>query len=92
MSSAGYPKEYKTGSVIKGLEEAIIENDTMIFHAGTKFKDKEIVSAGGRVLGVSALGSTLEIAQSRAYKTLKTIEWPQGYYRKDICWRAIKRD
>ena len=92
MSSAGYPKEYKTGSVIKGLEEAIIENDTMIFHAGTKFKDKEIVSAGGRVLGVSALGSTLEIAQSRAYKTLKTIDWPQGYYRKDIGWRAIKRD
>ncbi len=88
MSSKGYPEKYTTGNVIKGLENAA-DNETIIFHAGTKLQGPDIVSDGGRVLGISALGSSLEIAQKRAYNTINKIDWPQGYYRKDIGWRAI---
>jgi phosphoribosylamine--glycine ligase len=63
-----------------------------IFHAGTAAKDGKIVSAGGRVLNVTALGKTAKEAQERAYAAVHRIDWPEGFCRRDIGWRAIARE
>ncbi|CAN0891216.1 Phosphoribosylamine--glycine ligase, chloroplastic [Linum grandiflorum] len=94
MASNGYPGSYEKGSVIRNLEEA--ENDAAgtvkIFHAGTALdSDGNLVSAGGRVLGVTAKGSDLAEARDRAYQAVEAINWPGGFYRRDIGWRALPR-
>lgn len=80
IASGGYPGSYRKGVPIRGLDR----NDVMIFHAGTREEDGVIVTAGGRVLSVSALGSTLEQAVSGAYQGVKSISFEGAYYRKDI--------
>tara|TARA_B100001142_G_scaffold322067_1_gene369758 strand:- start:816 stop:2087 length:1272 start_codon:yes stop_codon:yes gene_type:complete len=90
MAAEGYPGSYKKGTEIKGLDMASKENDVMVFHAGTAKKNMFIVSNGGRVLSVTALGKTIKEAKKRAYKAVNLIDWPDGYCRKDIGWRAIK--
>ena len=92
LASEGYPGSYARGSVINGLAEANNMPGVTVFHAGTD-RDSEgaIVAAGGRVLNVTASGASLEEAISRAYAGVDRIDWPEGFCRRDIGWRALKR-
>lgn len=89
MASNGYPGHYSKGSVIKGLDLASAIEDITVFHAGTKAKGNTIISNGGRVLGVTALGKTVKDAHDKAYQGVAEIDWPDGFCRTDIGWRAI---
>jgi phosphoribosylamine--glycine ligase len=89
MATRGYPGAYAKGSVIRGLEAAGSVPDVTIFHAGTARRDGTITAEGGRVLGVTALGPTIRAAQAAAYRAVDAIEWPEGFCRRDIGWRAI---
>ncbi|WP_456406141.1 phosphoribosylamine--glycine ligase [Thiolapillus sp.] len=91
LAAGGYPGSYETGDVIEGLpaEEA---DDTKVFHAGTAEKDGHIVTAGGRVLCVTALGDSVTEAQRKAYALVDKISWKNMQYRKDIAYRAIARE
>ena len=92
MAANGYPGKYMKGSVISGLDDAGEFQDVIVFHAGTaKDSDGNIVATGGRVLGVTALGRDVAEAQKRAYAAVDKIDWPGGFCRRDIGWRAIKR-
>ncbi len=90
MAAGGYPGDYAKGDVIS-LPDSTPEG-TKIFQAGTALKDDQVVTAGGRVLCVTALGDTVTEAQSRAYDVLKTVSWDGAFYRTDIAYRAIARE
>jgi phosphoribosylamine--glycine ligase len=92
MASNGYPGAYQKGTEIKGLAEAAQVQGVEIFHAGTEARDGRIFATGGRVLNVSANGKTVREAQARAYDAIARIDWPGGFCRKDIGWRAIARE
>ena len=92
MATDGYPGAYAKGSEIRGLEAAAALTDVEIFHAGTRHDGDRIVADGGRVLGVTALGQSVAAAQQRAYEAVDLIDWPQGFCRRDIGWRAIARE
>ena len=89
MAAKGYPGEYAKGGEIMGLAEAAALPGVTIFHAGTARADGRVVAAGGRVLGVTATGKTVAEAQTRAYRAVDAIEWPGGFCRRDIGWRAV---
>lgn len=89
MASGGYPGKYQVGYPIAGLEN--VPDDTLIFHAGTAYRDGQVVTAGGRVLGVTGLGSTLEQAVAKAYSGIDQIRFTDRHFRLDIAWRAFKR-
>ena len=89
MATKGYPGSYDKGSVIGGLAEAGRLPGVTIFHAGTRLVDGRITAAGGRVLGVTATGATIAEAQARAYAAVDAIDWPDGFCRRDIGWRAV---
>ena len=89
MAAKGYPGKYEKGSVISGLDDVPEDSSHMVFHAGTTAKDGRITASGGRVLNVTARGATLQEARDRAYKMIDGIEWPEGFYRNDIGWRAL---
>ena len=91
MATKGYPDSYPRGSEIRGLEAASKVEGVQIFHAGTKADGKRILANGGRVLNVTALGTTVEQARERAYKAVGLIDWPAGFYRRDIAWRAVRK-
>jgi phosphoribosylamine--glycine ligase len=91
MATKGYPGPYPKGSRIRGLDKAADLEDVVVFHAGTKVVDGACVADGGRVLGVTARGRNVEAAQRRAYEAVALIDWPEGFYRRDIGWRAIGR-
>jgi len=91
MASGGYPGDYEKGKVIRGLDEAGALEDVMVFHAGTQLKDSEVVTSGGRVLGVTALGSDIAKAKARAYEAVDRIHFDGAYYRHDISDKAIRR-
>ena len=91
VSSDGYPGSFKKGQVIRGLD-AVEAAGATVFHAGTAEKDGKIVNSGGRVLGVTALGSTVSESQAVVYKALEKLDWPGGFYRKDIGYRAVARE
>ncbi|MCB1838761.1 MAG: phosphoribosylamine--glycine ligase [Alphaproteobacteria bacterium] len=91
MAAKGYPGSYEKGTPISCLDQAAQVNDVQVFHAGTALaKDGGIVSNGGRVLGVTAKGKTVADAQKRAYEAVDRIDWPEGFCRRDIGWRALK--
>ncbi len=90
VASGGYPGSYESGYPISGLDEAEKQPDVVVFHAGTAKKDGKIVTAGGRVLSVTALGETLAAAQAKAYAAAKLIDFTGIHYRKDIGSRSIK--
>jgi phosphoribosylamine---glycine ligase len=92
MAARGYPGAYGKGSVIAGLEKAAAVEGVEIFHAGTKAEDGRILANGGRVLNVSAVGKTVREARTRAYEAISRIDWPEGFYRHDIGWRAVERE
>ncbi len=89
MAAKGYPEAYEKGSIIAGLQVADNDPKAQIFHAGTKLVDGQTTSNGGRVLNITARGETLLEAHTRAYALIKEIDWPEGFYRKDIGWRAL---
>jgi phosphoribosylamine--glycine ligase len=89
LASGGYPGKYETGKSISGLDEAAKLDGLEIFHAGTKQLSGEIVTAGGRVLGVTALGSTIAEARSRAYEAVARIHFENCHYRRDIALTAV---
>ncbi len=91
MSSQGYPGKYTTGKPISGLTSAAKVKDVMVFHAGTDFKNRRTVTAGGRVLGVTAIGSDISKAIDSAYKAVDAIQWAGCYFRRDIGHRALSR-
>ncbi len=92
MAARGYPGSFRKGTEIRGLEEAAGE-DVTIFHAGTRRDDDgRILSVGGRVLNVTALGGTVAQAQARAYAAVERIDWAEGFCRRDIGWRAVARE
>jgi len=90
-SSAGYPGSYKTGLPIGGLGDAARVPGVQVFHSGSTLKDGQVLTAGGRVLGVTAVGATLEEALGRAYQALGEIHFEGMYYRRDIGHRALKK-
>ncbi|MCP4209454.1 MAG: phosphoribosylamine--glycine ligase [Shimia sp.] len=89
MAANGYPGSYEKGSVIGGLDSIASDSKNMVFHAGTTEKDGQITASGGRVLNVTARGASLQEARDRAYAMVDTIDWPGGFYRRDIGWRAL---
>lgn len=91
MSSGGYPGSYETGKLIKGLTSASKIPGVEIFHAGTSVKNRRTVTSGGRVLGITAVGKSLEEAIARAYKSVDFISWTGSYYRRDIGAKALRR-
>tara|TARA_B100000902_G_C27139185_1_gene827698 strand:- start:475 stop:978 length:504 start_codon:yes stop_codon:yes gene_type:complete len=90
MATKGYPVNYHKGSEIGGLENVAENSTQMIFHAGTKIQSNQLVAIGGRVLNITTRNDTLAEAQHNAYKIIENIKWPDGFYRKDIGWRALK--
>lgn len=89
MAAKGYPGSYKKGTPIHGLDK--VGNLAKVFHAGTSMDNGQLVAAGGRVLGVTALGADVAEAQKKVYEAVKKIEWDDGFYRNDIAYRAINR-
>ena len=89
MAAEGYPGEYEKGSVIGGLEGLPEDSLNMVFHAGTARKDGKTLATGGRVLNVTARGASLAEARDRAYGIVDQIDWPEGFCRRDIGWRAL---
>jgi phosphoribosylamine--glycine ligase len=90
LASTGYPGSYTTGSEIRGLD-GLNHEGVQIFHAGTRREGGRLLAAGGRVLNVSALGADIAEAQRRVYRCVDQIDWPEGFCRRDIGWRAIAR-
>lgn len=88
-ASRGYPGPHQTGSAIGGIDAASALRDVLVFQAGTRLKGDALVSNGGRVLNVTATGATLKAARDRAYEAVARIDWPDGFYRSDIGWRAL---
>jgi len=91
MAAGGYPGSYEKGRQIKGLDDVRRSSDIQVFHAGTAMKDGQLVTAGGRVLGVTALGATLKDAIGLAYETVCRISWDGCYFRKDIGQKALAK-
>ncbi len=89
MASEGYPGNYERGHAVRGLEDAAKVPDVKVFHAGTKMKDGQVVTDGGRVFGVTALGTSISAAKLQAYTAVKCIRFSGGWCRKDISDKAL---
>ena len=89
MAAKGYPGAYQKGSVISGLETLPKDSKNICFHAGTKASDAVLMANGGRVLNITTRGSSLKEARDRAYAMAEKIDWPDGFCRNDIGWRAL---
>jgi phosphoribosylamine--glycine ligase len=89
MAAEGYPGKYQSGQVIRGLEQAAELPDVKVFHAGTRLADGQVLTHGGRVLGVTALGASISAAKLQAYTAVKCIRWPGAWCRKDISDKAL---
>lgn len=91
IASKGYPGTYEKGKVITGLNGIKDQKDVFVFHAGTSFDNSNIVTSGGRVLGITALGNDIKEARDKAYKAIEGINFDGMHFRKDIAYRALKR-
>ncbi len=89
MAARGYPGAYDKGSVIRGLDAAADVEGVTLFHAATRFEQERVIATGGRVLNVTAQAPTLQEARARAYAAVDRIDWPEGFCRRDIGWRAL---
>ncbi|MGI3170686.1 phosphoribosylamine--glycine ligase [Pseudooceanicola sp. C21-150M6] len=89
LATQGYPGAYEKGSVIGGLEGLPETSSAMCFHAGTSMREGKVVATGGRVLNATARGATLQEARDRAYEIAAQVDWPEGFYRRDIGWRML---
>ena len=91
MAAKGYPGDYDKGTEIKGIEDAEAIDGVTVFHAGTKADDGRILATGGRVLNITATAPTIGEAQTKAYQAVDKINWPEGFCRRDIGFRAVNR-
>lgn len=91
LAAKGYPGKYENGKVIKGLNELKTHEDIVVFHAGTSFDNNDIVTSGGRVLGVTSIGRDIEDARDKVYNAIKDIYFDGMHYRKDVADRALRR-
>jgi phosphoribosylamine--glycine ligase len=91
MAANGYPGTAQKGTPIAGIPAAR-EGGAEVFHAGTALEGGRLVAHGGRVLGVTATGKTVMDAQKNAYAAVARIDWPGGFFRHDIGWRAVERE
>ncbi len=89
MAAKGYPDAYEKGGEIRGLDAAAALPEATVFHAGTRREGERILAVGGRVLGVTACGPSIAEARRRAYAAVDAIDWPGGFCRRDIGWRAL---
>jgi phosphoribosylamine--glycine ligase len=89
LATKGYPDSYPKGSEIRGLDAAAKVPGVQIFHAGTKRDGGRMLANGGRVLNVTAMARTVQEARERAYRAVDLIDWPEGFCRRDIAWRAV---
>jgi phosphoribosylamine--glycine ligase len=90
MAARGYPGAYAKGTEIRGLDRAAAIPGVQVFHAGTaRREDGAVIATGGRVLGIAGTGATLEAARDVAYSAVDAIDWPEGFCRRDIGWRAL---
>ncbi|MGB3689836.1 MAG: phosphoribosylamine--glycine ligase [Jannaschia helgolandensis] len=89
MAAQGYPGAYAKGTAIGGLDALPADSRNMVFHAGTALADGRMVANGGRVLGVTTRGDDLSDARDRAYAVVDAVDWPEGFCRRDIGWRAL---
>jgi phosphoribosylamine--glycine ligase len=89
MAAQGYPGNYEKGSEIRGLDRTAALDDVLVFHAGTKREGERILCNGGRVLGIVGRGANVAEARLRAYEGVEAVDWPKGFCRRDIGWRAI---
>jgi phosphoribosylamine--glycine ligase len=92
MAANGYPGDYAKDTEIRGLDAAGALPNVHVFHAGTRADGGRILANGGRVLNVTATGKSVGEAQAQAYKAVMLIDWPDGFCRKDIGWRAVERE
>ena len=92
LCSKGYPGKYKKNIIIKNLDKIRSTKKDYIYHAGTKFKNKELLSVGGRVLNISSIGNDFLMIRKKIISTIKKINWKNGFYRKDIGWKVIKKN
>ena len=92
MAAQGYPGDYAKGTEIKGIAEAEAIAGVSVLHAGTKLDGDRMLANGGRVLGVTAQGRDIRTARGRAYQGIEAIDWPEGFCRGDIGWRAVERE
>ncbi len=92
MAAKGYPGSYEKGTEIRNVADADAMDKVKVLHAGTKMDGDKLTATGGRVLGVTARGTSVTEAQKRAYEAVDTIDWPGGFCRRDIGWRAIARE
>ncbi len=92
MAAKGYPGDYEKNTVIGSLDAAEKIDDVIVFHAGTQQKDGKLLATGGRVLGITGIGKTVKQAQEKAYSGVHAIDWPDGFCRSDIGWRAVRRE
>ncbi|WP_068113606.1 phosphoribosylamine--glycine ligase [Tropicimonas marinistellae] len=90
LAAQGYPGTYEKGTIIGGLEDMPETSWEMMFHAGTSESDGHVTATGGRVLNATARGRTLQEARDRAYAMAEAVDWPDGFYRRDIGWRALE--
>lgn len=91
LAAKGYPGQYEKGTSITGVD-ALNTDATHVFHAGTKREGEDLLANGGRVLNVTAMGDTIKEARDLAYETVERIDWPEGFCRSDIGWRAIDKE
>ena len=91
MAAKGYPGSYEKGTEIKGVEEAAAIDGITVFHAGTRRENGKLLAQGGRVLNVTAMAPSIKEAQEKAYAAVSKIDWPEGFCRTDIGWRAVER-
>ena len=91
LCSKGYPGKYKKNKIIKNLDKINISKKDFIYHAGTKIEDNLLLSNGGRVLNITSTGKNFLSIRNNILNLLKKINWKDGFYRKDIGWRIIKK-
>ena len=89
LCSKGYPGSYQKNKIIKNLNKIKLNKESFIFHAGTKIKNKKLVSSGGRVLNITSFGKSFSKIRKKNIKIIRKINWSPGFYRKDIGWRVI---
>jgi phosphoribosylamine--glycine ligase len=92
MAAQGYPGDYAKGTEIRNIAGAEAIAGVSVLHAGTKLDDGRMLANGGRVLGVTAQGRDIRTARERAYQGVAAIDWPEGFCRSDIGWRAVERE
>lgn len=92
MAAKGYPGSYEKNTIIRNLENAGSADNVVIFHAGTKKNGNQILATGGRVLNITSIDDSVTKAKKSAHEALEKIEWSEGFYRRDIGWRAIQRE